>query len=344
MAPFFLTEKSRSAFDNGDGALFDAFPEMCDRKNRTPRNEQSDNGCFLLKVYEKTQCPVRQLPCSIASDDASMEEELNKRRCRQGGSSSSNSETLCTGLFGLAELYICLEDLLNLPLTQHALAQHHNEEWENALLDCSLKHLDLCGNTRDAVLSMKQSARELQSAIRRRKAGELSIESNISSYITCRRNMKREIANALALLKQMDDIFGDFPLLDQNRHLFAITELLKEANLITASIFHTLLSFLSSSRLWSKPSKWSLVSKLVRKGSTLCEDEQKANELDRADVAVSNLLLQGSKEDSKEKKFQSALVNLECLDAVFESFEDGLGRLFRSLLHTRVSFLNILSH
>ncbi|KAE8693454.1 AP2/B3 transcriptional factor family protein [Hibiscus syriacus] len=256
--------------------------------------------------------PARSHPSTLR-----LEEELNKRRCWQGASSSSNAETLCTGLFGLAELYICIEDLLNLPLTRQALAQHHSEEWENALLDCSLKHLDLCGNTRDAVLSMKQSARELQSALRRSKAGELSIESNISGYISCRKNMKREIANSLASLKQMDDIFGDFPLLDQNRHLFAVAELLKEASLITASIFHTLLSFLSPSRLKPKPSKWSLVSKLVRKGST---DEHKMNELDRVDVAVSNLLMQGSKEDSEEKRFQSALLNLESLDGVFESF------------------------
>ncbi|KAK8607414.1 hypothetical protein V6N13_053151 [Hibiscus sabdariffa] len=65
------------------------------------------------------------------------------------------------------------------------------------------------------------------------------------------------------------------------------------------------------------------------------------NELDRVDAAVSNLLLQGSEE---EQKLLSALLNLESLDAVFESFEEGLECLFRSLLHARVSFLNILSH
>ncbi|KAK8996248.1 hypothetical protein V6N11_076490 [Hibiscus sabdariffa] len=45
------------------------------------------------------------------------------------------------------------------------------------------------------------------------------------------------------------------------------------------------------------------------------------NELDRVDAAVSNLLLQGSEE---EQKLLSALLNLESLDAVFESFEEGL--------------------
>ncbi|KAL4368627.1 hypothetical protein GQ457_05G011970 [Hibiscus cannabinus] len=276
--------------------------------------------------------PARSHPSTLR-----LEEELSKRRCCWQGASSSNAETLCTGLFGLAELYICIEDLLNLPLTRQALAQHHNEEWGNALLDCSLKHLDLCANTRDAVLWMKQSARELQSALRRSKAGELSIESNISGYITSRKTMKKGIANSLASLKQMDDMFREFPQLEQDRHLSAVVAVLREASVITASIFHTFLSFLSPSMLKPKPSKWSLVSKLVRKGSA----EQKMNELDRVDAAVSNLQLQGWEE---EQKILCALLNLECLDAVFESFEEGLEGLFRSLLHARVSFLNILSN
>ncbi|XVF62264.1 hypothetical protein PTKIN_Ptkin08bG0203400 [Pterospermum kingtungense] len=127
-----------------------------------------------------------------------MEEELNKLRCWQGASSSSNTETLCTSLFGLSKLYICMEDPLNLPLTQQASAQSHNEKWGNELLDCSLKHLDLCGSTREVILSMKQSARELQSALRRSKGGELSIESNINAYICSRKTMKKEIANSFA--------------------------------------------------------------------------------------------------------------------------------------------------
>ncbi|GMI86320.1 hypothetical protein like AT2G17080 [Hibiscus trionum] len=299
-------------------------------------------AAFSSKSTKKHSVRSFSFPARSHPSTLRLEAELSKRRCWQGAS-SSNAETLSTSLFGLAELYICIEDLLNLPLTHQALTQPHNEEWENALLDCSLKHLDLCSNTRDAVLSMKQSARELQSALRRSKAGELSIESNISCYIASRKTMKKEIANSLASLKQMDDMFGDFPQLEHDRHLSAVAALLKEASLITASIFHTFLSFLSPSMLKPKlkPSKWSLASKLVRKGSA---DKQKMNELDRVDVAVSNLLLQGSKADSEETKILSALLNLESLDAVFESFEEGLECLFRSLLHARVSFLNILSH
>ncbi|OMO83455.1 hypothetical protein COLO4_22517 [Corchorus olitorius] len=284
--------------------------------------------------------PARPHPSTIR-----MEEELNKLKAWQGGS-SSNAETFCTGLLGLAELYTCIDDLLNSRFTQQALAQHHHEKWDNELLDCSLKHLDLCGKTRDAVLSMKQSARELQSALRRSKGGELSIESNISTYIRARKTMKKEIANCLASLKQMDYIFSDFPKLEQNLHLFVVAGLLREASLITASIFHSLLLFLAPSPLKAKPSKWSLVTKLVKKGlTTAYEEHQNMNELERVDVAVSNLLLQSSRdEDCEEERIQSAQVKLECLDAVFGGFEDALDCLFKSLIHTRVSLLNILSH
>ncbi|KAG4153637.1 hypothetical protein ERO13_D03G004100v2 [Gossypium hirsutum] len=300
-------------------------------------------AAFSTKLAKKHGLRSVSFPASSHPSTLRLEEELNKRGSRHGAS-SSNGETLCTGLFGLAELYICIEDLLNLPLTQQALAQHHNEQWQNALLDCSLKQLDLCSNTKDAVSSMKQSVRELQSALRRSKAGEQSIETNINSYITTRKIMKKEIANSLASLKRMDNIFGDFPQLEQHHHLAAVISLLREAIVITASVFHALLSFLSPSSLKPKSSKWSLVSKLVQKGSTTCKDERKMNELDRTDIAVSNILLQSSKEDSEETKIESAMVNLESLDSIFENLEDGLECLFRSLLHTRVSFLNILSH
>lgn len=266
-----------------------------------------------------------------------MEEKLNKLRCWQG----SNAETLCTTLFGLAELYICIEDLLNLPLTRQALAQSQNDKWNNELLDCSLKHLDLCGSTRDAILSMKQSARELQSALRRSK-----VETNINAYICSRKTMKKEIEISLASLKRRE-----FPFrrqLEQNyNHLSAVADLFRKASLITSSIFHTLLLFLSPSLLKPKPTKWSLVSKLVQKGLTApCEEQHNMNELESVDVAVTNLLVQSCRgdSDSEEQKIQSAQEKLECLDAIFQGFEDGLECLFRRLIHTRVSLLNILSH
>ncbi|XVF62263.1 hypothetical protein PTKIN_Ptkin08bG0203300 [Pterospermum kingtungense] len=101
---------------------------------------------------------------------------------------------------------------------------------------------------------------------------------------------------------------------------------------------------MSPSSLKPKPSKWSLVSKLVRKGLTAREEQHIMNELERVDVAVSNLLLQSSSGESDEQKIQSAQEKLESLDAIFDGFEDGLECLFRRLIHTRVSLLNILSH
>ncbi|XP_022752324.1 uncharacterized protein LOC111301095 [Durio zibethinus] len=240
--------------------------------------------------------PARSHPSTLK-----MEEELHKLRSWQGAS-SSNAQTLCTGLFGLAELYICIEDLLNLPLIQQALAQRHNKKWDNE----------------DAILSMKQSARELQSALRRSKGGELTIESNISAYSCSRKTMKKEIANSRIIEANRYHIQGLSPRSKLDHCLHLSFPLL----------------FLSPSFFKPKRSKWSMVSKLVRKGLTAC-----------VDVAVSNLLLQQrSEHDSEEKKIQCAQVKLESLDAIFEGFEDGLECLLRSLIHTRVSLLNILSH
>jgi hypothetical protein len=59
----------------------------------------------------------------------------------------------------------------------------------NELLEGSLRYLDACGNTKDSVLSMKETIRELQSALRWRKVGDSSVESVVSAYICSRRKM-----------------------------------------------------------------------------------------------------------------------------------------------------------
>ncbi|XP_021284111.1 uncharacterized protein LOC110416437 [Herrania umbratica] len=126
---------------------------------------------------------------------------------------------------------------------------------------------------------MKQSAEELQPFDEARE-GSLSIESNIKAYISSRKTMKKGIANSLASLKQMDNIFRNFPQLEQNHHHSVVAGVLREASLTTTSIFHALLLFLSPTLFKPKPSKWSLVSKLVWKCPTACEEHQNMNELE----------------------------------------------------------------
>lgn len=63
----------------------------------------------------------------------------------------------------------CVEDLIQLQLTQDALAHEHQQSWVNNLLDGSLRLLDVCSSVKDALLHTKECTRVLQSIRRRRR-------------------------------------------------------------------------------------------------------------------------------------------------------------------------------
>lgn len=267
-------------------------------------------------------------------------------------SSSSRLNQICSGLSGLAELYKCIEDLLKLPLTQQALSQHHNEKWVDELLDCPVRFLDIVGTTRDAISSIKAVVFDLQSAIRRRKLGDfISMETHLSAYWSLRRNMRKESTKSLLSLKQIDASLGaNPPPLDLNNHLCAIVRVLTEASFITSSIFHSLLVFLSTPVLRSRPSKWAFVSRLMQKGVLVTNNYQEGNddinELEKVDYALNGLIMSNNQRQDEEEgceKIQVANGKLEDLVEGIEGVESGLERLFKHLINNRVSFLNIVS-
>ncbi|CAJ1930842.1 unnamed protein product [Sphenostylis stenocarpa] len=245
--------------------------------------------------------PTRSHPSTIR-----IEEELNKLKSWEV-SSSSEVERIFFGLSGLAELYKSMEDLLKLPLTLQALFHHHNQKWVDELLDCPVRFLDILGETRDAIMLMKGNVRDLQSALRRRKVGDLVIESHVSSYWS---------------LRSEGSSFGASPLLDLNHHVSAVVRVLREASLITSSIFQ-----------------------VIRKGALVqCNNEQEnVNELEKVDLALCRMVMDNLDKDFEAENIQSAHKELEGVVVVIEGLENGLDCLFKHLINTRVSFLNIVS-
>lgn len=305
--------------------------------------KRANMAAFLPKVDSRYHLRSISLPARSHPSTVKVEEELSKlKACK--ASSSTQTEKICGGLSGLVELYRCVEDLLNMPLTQQALAQNQHEKWVNELLDGSVRYLDICSKTRDYMLLMKERVSELQSALRRRKGAEFSIESNLAGYICCRKKMKKEAAKSLSSLKQMENKLGAAPCRDLDQHLSAVVRVLREAILVTAFIFEQLLMFLCATVLKPKPTKWSLVSKLMHKGVVACEDQgKKTNELEGVDIAVNTLMVRNPIKSTEADNIQSALKSLESLDSSIERLDNGLGCLFRPLIQTRVSLLNIFS-
>ncbi|KAF4377666.1 hypothetical protein G4B88_006946 [Cannabis sativa] len=275
-----------------------------------------------------------------------VEQELNKINLiinkEISSSTTTSSSSLCNSLSSLKDLYGQLEDLLSLPLTRQALAQHQQHKWVNELVDDSLSYLDICHNTNDVVSMLKQNVKDLQSAIRRAKVLESdyddhsSIETSVSAYFALRKKMKKS-----------SNIFGqlvtkncNFPL-NLDTHLSAVVRVLRETSLVTSSILGSLSLFLSTPLWKPKTSRWSLVSIMVQKGyygNNHHHHHHVMNEFEGLDMAMNGLL--SCDENGNDEKIEDVLKKLEALEVAMEGLENGLEGLFRLFLHNRVCLLN----
>ncbi|PWA48513.1 hypothetical protein CTI12_AA490120 [Artemisia annua] len=235
-----------------------------------------------------------------------VEEELTSLKTWEASISCiPDAETICTGLTSLDRLYACVDNLLCLPLSQQALSDHQHEKLVDELQDRSMRLLDICGSVRDLVTQVKEHVRDVQSALRRRK-GDFIIDASFLKRL--RKDANRSIAD----MKQIDHIYGSKPL-NLDPYLSSVIRVLRDVSEISISVFGLLLSFLSVSILKPKSSsKWSKVSKFIQKGPAVSKDQ--------------------------------LTISIEALDYKIESIEGGLECMFRRLIRTRTSLLNILSH
>ncbi|KAK7253010.1 hypothetical protein RIF29_37375 [Crotalaria pallida] len=262
-----------------------------------------------------------------------VEEQLrNLKTCCEA--TTSTSDSLGTSLCFLQDLYICLDDLLNLASTQKLISHHHKgEKCVEEILDGSVRLLDICGITRDTMLQIKENVQALHSALRRRK-GDSSIERSVAEYNLFTKKVKKNAKKLISSLKQMDIKFGVSPVLDKDQDLAALIKVLREVIAMNMSVFQSLLSFLVIPSSKSKVSI--MVAKLMKKGVQSCEEN---SELQCVDAALSTLLIEGA----NVEKIQAAREKLEALENAIESLENGLESVFRILIKTRASLLNIMT-
>ncbi|KAJ6736925.1 BPS1-LIKE PROTEIN [Salix viminalis] len=270
--------------------------------------------------------PTRSHPTTLE-----VEEALNKLKAWE---SSPTSGSICNGLSGVEELCKYVDKLLNLASTQEVLSHNQKGKCHEELLDGSVRLLDVCSIARDILLRFREQVQALQSAFRRRK-GDSSIETSVATFNCFRKKMKKDAKKLIASLKQMDNKHGASSLLDQDQHLSAVIRVIREVNVTNCSIFQSLLVFLSTS---SKPkqSRWSLVSKLMYKGVVACEEKE---EDDSELVAVYAAL----SEVSDSEKVKITYKKLEALLTSIEDLESCLESVFRILIKTRSSLLNLIS-
>ncbi|KAM7524007.1 hypothetical protein LguiA_013909 [Lonicera macranthoides] len=284
-----------------------------------------------------TRSHIRSVSLPTRSNPATLqvEEELNRLKIYEVSSTPVTGETICKSFLDLEGLYKCVDNLLSLPLTQQVISQHKHEKWVDELLDGSLRLLDICGNTMDLVLEMKEHLGDVHSCLRRRK-GDSSIQSSFAKFTSFRKKMKKEAKRSTTALKQMEKKVGGLQILDLDHHISSVIEVLREASTMGISTFQSLLMFLSVPVLKQNQTKWSLVSNLTHKGQV-----DSVNELESVDAALCTLCKYGS---TATEKMQISHNRIEELEARVEELESSLECIFRHLIRTRASFLNIVSY
>ncbi|CAN1770786.1 hypothetical protein LINPERHAP1_LOCUS11708 [Linum perenne] len=258
--------------------------------------------------------------------------EFDEQLCRlRQSQAASTSSSISHKLNGIQDVYECVDKLIQLPSTQQAMIHDQNE-----LLDGSLRVLDLCNTVKDALSQMKESVAELQSAIRRRQ-GDLVAETK--RYLNSRKTVKKAIHKALKGAETKKSTSSNNMLRETESIVEAIS-MLREVECIVLEVLGSLLSFITQSNSNSKSSSWSLVSKIM----TSKKNEVSANTNEFAEVDACLKTSKSSEEiQAHLKNLQPCIQDLENLQPCIQDLEEGVESLFRCLIKTRSSILNILS-
>ncbi|KAG9129835.1 hypothetical protein Leryth_006978 [Lithospermum erythrorhizon] len=280
-------------------------------------------------------------PSQTQPDYIKAEIELNKIKTWESSCLSCrgcvSSDTIQTGLVGLAELYNCVHDLMGSPTTQQTIMKHHDEPIVEEVVEGSLIFIDCCGKIKELLASMREHLQELESAMRT-KGGDSSIQNNINAYINLRKRIKKDVIKNLKILKQKDVLFS--PILIEDQQLALLIKLLREVFAATTSVFKTILHFLGVEDLQIKFNGWSSISKMM-----ISRSKVNGRELNSANEVKSIDIILGETASIKNSKFDVQVIvrMLKSLDAKIQGLESGMDLVFRKLIKNRVCFLNMIT-
>ncbi|MFS8016713.1 hypothetical protein Hanom_Chr15g01371781 [Helianthus anomalus] len=245
-------------------------------------------------------------------------------------------KTIQKGLVGLVELFVCVDELFRSPHAKQALSPLVEDA-----LEWSIVLLDSCNILKELIIQMKENVQILQSTLRR-KAGDLTVANQIATYLCFRKKVKKSIIKNLGTLRSIEKKMSLITIQDVDHHVSMVSKILIEVNLLTISIFKTLLTFLSAK---PKPtnSGFQLLSKFALKGTSTHENVKVfVNEVETVDMATLSLHKSAHNNEMKDADVQMILRNLQILDVSIDGFEAGLNFLFRRLIQHRASLLNMV--
>lgn len=220
---------------------------------------------------------------------------------------------------GLRELQESANYLLDhCPEARESLFQQGKEKWIEQVSEASLIMLDVCNVSKDVMTLVRHSLRDLQLTLRCNGA---NLSEKIAAYNRYRNKLKKETLKCLNRLKSIEGGGGrgtmEMQSIEQN--LVFVTEVLQEVRRAIVTMVESLFSIVCVPCLEKKPSKGSLSSIFTMR--LCCFDDDVWDEV----------------------RLQTAGTRLEAAQIAVEELEIELGCIFRRLIQTRVSLLNILT-
>ncbi|XP_031495733.1 uncharacterized protein LOC116261220 [Nymphaea colorata] len=269
-------------------------------------------------------CHVRStsLPCRAHPDLALVKDQMHKITAWII-KKDSTFNNLLSGLRMLKSLYDTMDDFLQLPQTQEVVS--HNERWANLLLDDLLKFLEVFGVVGTVLSSLKEH--HLSTLISLRRRDSTNMEANAQSFIGHRKKANKEMTKLITVLKSMIKPSAA----EISREEVEILAIFNDVKALTVSIAISIVSGLcwTPRRVFGK---WVGLPK---------RRIESIKEIADADSVLDCVLrCRGRLDDETSKMALESMVALEdCLNGL----EHGNESIFRGLINTRVSILNILT-
>ncbi|KAL0560912.1 hypothetical protein IC582_001329 [Cucumis melo] len=266
-------------------------------------------------------------------------DQVDEQLCRlkQASKATSSSSELCHKLNDLQDLHESIDRMLLLSHTQHIQVEESDKKSFNDLLEGSIKLLDLCDIAKDALLQSKECVHKLESVLRRRGGGETLIASEVQKCLSSRKLIKKTINKALKAIETKS--------CEKSQASSAIVSSLKQAEVAGSNVVESLLSYLAGPKFSTNSSHWSLVSKLVQSKRVACEvEETSRNEVALVDAALHSIASQKTKNSDFHVQVDNLQNALKIFGSNIEDLEGDLEALYRHLIKTRVSLLNIYNY
>ncbi|KAL0432309.1 UNVERIFIED_CONTAM: hypothetical protein Slati_2565200 [Sesamum latifolium] len=216
-------------------------------------------------------CRSNSLPskCHPEIDDV----ENHLRRLKSSEATSTSATSVLKRLASLRDLQESINSLIQLPSVHQIISHKQGENWTDEVLDRSVELVDLCGFSRDVVISTKEAVQELESSIRRNRC-ETAVKADISSYDSSRKKINKRVNKYIKNLKS----FKQTLILDTDCDVKAIATMLKETEGLGFSVLKSVLTLVSGAKGRSTQRSWSLLSKLTQASRVHSEDDQSGDE------------------------------------------------------------------